>query len=111
MFKLKLCVNQVFAAAVVKTTVTNLFLSLQQNPLYSPDRCCAFQCDLTKDDLRENVPEGSVDVVTLVFVLSAIHPDKMKVALKNIGRVRAVTALLKIWGKVNFDNLLFILHR
>lgn len=67
----------------------------QQNPLYCPERCCAFQCDLTKDDMRENVPEGSVDVVTLIFVLSAIHPDKMKLALQNISRVRAESA----WGR------------
>lgn len=60
---------------------------VKQNPLYCPERCCAFQCDLTKDDLRGNVPEGSVDVVTLIFVLSAIHPDKMKLALQNISRV------------------------
>lgn len=64
-------------------------LVAQQNPLYRPERCCAFQCDLTKDDLRENVPEGSVDVVTLIFVLSAVHPDKMKLVLQNISRVRA----------------------
>ncbi|KAK9514398.1 hypothetical protein VZT92_027866 [Zoarces viviparus] len=57
------------------------------NPLYRPERCCAFQCDLTKDDLRGSVPEGSVDVATLIFVLSAVHPDKMKLALQNISRV------------------------
>ncbi len=66
---------------------------VQKNPLYCPERCCAFHCDLTKDDLRENVPEGSVDVVTLIFVLSAVHPDKMKLALQNINRVRAETCL------------------
>ncbi|XP_070691851.1 tRNA N(3)-methylcytidine methyltransferase METTL6 [Pempheris klunzingeri] len=60
---------------------------VKQNPLCCPDRCHAFQCDLTKDDLRENVLECSVDVVTLIFVLSAIHPDKMKLALQNISRV------------------------
>lgn len=71
--------------------IKNAFCS-QQNPLYCPERCCAFQCDLTKDDLRDNVPEGSVDVITLIFVLSAVHPDKMKLVLQNIGRVRAETA-------------------
>ncbi|KAM3873518.1 tRNA N(3)-cytidine methyltransferase METTL6 [Diretmus argenteus] len=60
---------------------------VKQNALYCPERCSAFQCDLTKDDLRTNVPEGSVDVVTLIFVLSAIHPDKMSLALENISRV------------------------
>ncbi|KAM9310828.1 tRNA N(3)-cytidine methyltransferase METTL6 [Pholidichthys leucotaenia] len=60
---------------------------VKQNSLYCPERCCAFQCDLTKDDLRENVPEGSVDVVTLIFVLSAVHPEKMRLVLENISRV------------------------
>lgn len=60
---------------------------VKQNPLYSPERCCAFQCDLTKDDLRENIPENSVDVITLIFVLSAIHPDKMRQVLENINKV------------------------
>lgn len=60
---------------------------VKQNPLYSPERCCAFQCDLTKDDLRENIAENSVNVITLIFVLSAIHPDKMRQALENINRV------------------------
>ncbi|XP_008322015.1 tRNA N(3)-cytidine methyltransferase METTL6 [Cynoglossus semilaevis] len=71
---------------------------VKQNPLYCPERCCAFQCDLTKDDLRTNVPEGSVDVITLIFVLSAIHPDKMKMALQNISRV------LKPGGMVLFRD-------
>ncbi|KAG7231544.1 hypothetical protein INR49_011576 [Caranx melampygus] len=62
---------------------------VKQNPLYCPERCCAFQCDLTQDDLRSNVPEGSVDAVTLIFVLSAVHPDKMKLALQNISRFLA----------------------
>ncbi|MED6245196.1 Methyltransferase-like protein 6 [Ataeniobius toweri] len=60
---------------------------VKKNPLYHRERCCAFQCDLTKDHLTENVPEGSVDVVTLIFVLSAVHPDKMKLALENISKV------------------------
>uniref|UniRef100_A0A8C6ZEG4 Methyltransferase 6, tRNA N3-cytidine n=1 Tax=Nothoprocta perdicaria TaxID=30464 RepID=A0A8C6ZEG4_NOTPE len=57
---------------------------VKKNSLYSPERCKVFQCDLTKDDLTENIPAGSVDVVTLIFVLSAIHPDKMHLVLKNI---------------------------
>lgn len=30
-----------------------------------------------------------MDVVTLIFVLSAVHPDKMKLVLQNVSRVRA----------------------
>ncbi|XP_047624526.1 tRNA N(3)-methylcytidine methyltransferase METTL6 isoform X3 [Phacochoerus africanus] len=59
----------------------------EQNPLYDTERCKAFQCDLTKDDLLEHVPPESVDVVTLIFVLSAVHPDKMHLVLQNIYKV------------------------
>ncbi|XP_010800064.2 tRNA N(3)-cytidine methyltransferase METTL6 isoform X3 [Bos taurus] len=57
---------------------------VKQNPLYDTERCKVFQCDLTKDDLLEHVPPESVDVVTLIFVLSAVHPDKMHLVLQNI---------------------------
>ncbi|KAG9276233.1 methyltransferase-like protein 6 [Astyanax mexicanus] len=60
---------------------------VKQNSLYCPERCLAFQCDLTKDDLLATVPEESLDVATLIFVLSAIHPDKMQKALENIYKI------------------------
>lgn len=59
----------------------------EQNPLYDTERCKVFQCDLTKDDLLEHVPPESVDAVTLIFVLSAVHPDKMHLVLQNIYKV------------------------
>ncbi|XP_010641425.1 tRNA N(3)-methylcytidine methyltransferase METTL6 isoform X2 [Fukomys damarensis] len=60
---------------------------VKQNPLYDTERCKVFQCDLTKDDLLDNVPQESVDIVMLIFVLSAIHPDKMHLVLQNIYKV------------------------
>ncbi|XP_050633624.1 tRNA N(3)-methylcytidine methyltransferase METTL6 isoform X3 [Macaca thibetana thibetana] len=59
----------------------------EQNPLYGTERCKVFQCDLTKDDLLDHVPPGSVDVVMLIFVLSAVHPEKMHLVLENIYKV------------------------
>ncbi|XP_051922461.1 tRNA N(3)-methylcytidine methyltransferase METTL6 isoform X3 [Hippocampus zosterae] len=59
----------------------------RKNPLCHPERCAVFQCDLTRDDLRDNVPEGCVDAAMLIFVLSAIHPDKMPSAVRNIHTV------------------------
>ena len=44
----------------------------------------AIQCDLTVDTLESHIPQFSVDMATLVFVLSAIHPDKMLAVLQNI---------------------------
>lgn len=48
----------------------------------------AFQCDLTVDTLESHIPQCSVDIATLVFVLSAIHPDKMVAVLQNIIKVK-----------------------
>ncbi|KAF4799371.1 Methyltransferase-like protein 6 [Turdus rufiventris] len=60
---------------------------VKKNALYNTERCKVFQCDLTKDNLLDNIPANSVDVVTLIFVLSAIHPDKMHLVLRNIYKV------------------------
>jgi len=57
---------------------------LKSNPLYDDTRCLAFQCDLTKDDLVETVKGNSIDIVTMLFVLSAILPNKMEKVLSNI---------------------------
>ncbi|PIK39872.1 putative methyltransferase-like protein 6 [Apostichopus japonicus] len=73
-------------------------LMCQENEDYKPDRIKAFQCDLTKDDLMEEVPSESVDLVTMVFVLSAIHPDKMLSSIQNIYSV------LKPGGMVLFRD-------
>ncbi|KFO25217.1 Methyltransferase-like protein 6 [Fukomys damarensis] len=64
---------------------------VKQNPLYDTERCKVFQCDLTKDDLLDNVPQESVDIVMLIFVLSAIHPDKMHLVLQNIYKVCGIS--------------------
>lgn len=37
--------------------------------------------------LTDNVPAGSVDVASLIFVLSAIHPERFVGVLKNIAEV------------------------
>lgn len=60
---------------------------IKQNPLYNTERCKVFQCDLTRDDLLDHIPPESVDAVTLIFVLSAIHPEKMCLVLQNVYKV------------------------
>ncbi|XP_031217639.1 tRNA N(3)-methylcytidine methyltransferase METTL6 isoform X2 [Mastomys coucha] len=60
---------------------------VKQHPLYNSERCKVFQCDLTRDDLLDHVPPESVDAVTLIFVLSAVHPEKMRLVLLNVYKV------------------------
>ncbi|KAG9451813.1 hypothetical protein H6P81_004717 [Aristolochia fimbriata] len=54
---------------------------------FREDKVNAFTCDLTVDDLVEKIPPSSVDIVTMVFVLSAISPEKMPLVLQNIRKV------------------------
>ena len=52
---------------------------------YSEDRVCAFQWDITKNSPDTiPFPEGSLNIVILIFVLSAVHPDKMRRAINNL---------------------------
>lgn len=60
---------------------------VKQNPLYNTERCKVFQCDLTRDDLLDHIPPESVDAVTLIFVLSTVHPEKMHLVLQNVYKV------------------------
>ncbi|XP_044756010.1 tRNA N(3)-methylcytidine methyltransferase METTL6 [Coccinella septempunctata] len=57
---------------------------VRQNKLYSVDNMKVFQCDITSEGVYEEISKNSVDIVTLIFVLSAIHPDKFLQTLQNI---------------------------
>lgn len=82
---------------------------VKDNPNYDPSRCSAFQCDITNDDLSGNVPQDSVDVVSMIFVLSAIHPDKMEAALSNIIKVMRPggSLLFRDYGLYDYAMLRF----
>uniref|UniRef100_A0A1J3IFL1 Methyltransferase-like protein 6 n=2 Tax=Noccaea caerulescens TaxID=107243 RepID=A0A1J3IFL1_NOCCA len=54
---------------------------------YTETRVCAFPCDLTGDGLDTHISPSSVDIVTMIFVLSAVSPEKMPFVLQNIKKV------------------------
>uniref|UniRef100_A0A7N0UAS2 Methyltransferase type 12 domain-containing protein n=1 Tax=Kalanchoe fedtschenkoi TaxID=63787 RepID=A0A7N0UAS2_KALFE len=54
---------------------------------FNTDRINAFVCDVTKDDLTDKILPSSVDILTLVFVLSAVSPEKMHFILRNAKKV------------------------
>lgn len=58
----------------------------QANDDYKSGQIKAFVADITQHDLTQSIPER-VDMATLIFVLSAIHPAKMPQALRNIRKV------------------------
>uniref|UniRef100_A0A182LVE8 tRNA N(3)-methylcytidine methyltransferase n=1 Tax=Anopheles culicifacies TaxID=139723 RepID=A0A182LVE8_9DIPT len=71
---------------------------VQKHNLYDERYMKAFACDITSEEVFETLPEGSLDIVTLVFVLSAIHPEKFLPTVTNIYR------LLKPGGVVLFRD-------
>uniref|UniRef100_H2YTR8 tRNA N(3)-methylcytidine methyltransferase n=1 Tax=Ciona savignyi TaxID=51511 RepID=H2YTR8_CIOSA len=60
---------------------------VKDNPGFSKKNCNAFQCDISTQSLCDNIQENSVDLVTLIFVLSAIHPNKFEFVFENIHKV------------------------
>ncbi|XP_027048402.1 methyltransferase-like protein 6 [Pocillopora damicornis] len=67
---------------------------VKEHPAFSEEKVNAFHCDLTVDALESHVPKCSVDIATLVFVLSAVHPDKMLIVLQNVIQVLKPGGLL-----------------
>lgn len=57
---------------------------VKQNELYDESRIKAFQCDITLETIFDQIPRGSVDIITMVFVLSAIHPEKFSKVASNL---------------------------
>lgn len=50
--------------------------------------CKAFVCDVSEQDIpSEEVPDASVDIVMMIFVLSAIPPEKHEAVLTRLKRV------------------------
>ncbi|XP_020969124.1 methyltransferase-like protein 6 isoform X4 [Arachis ipaensis] len=47
----------------------------------------AFVSDLTVDDLCKEILPSSVDIVTMIFMLSAVSPEKMPLVLQNVRKI------------------------
>lgn len=71
---------------------------VKQHNLYDERYMQAFACDITTDEVFRTLQEGSLDIATLIFVLSAIHPEKFGVVVENIFR------LMKPGGMVLFRD-------
>ncbi|XP_059455548.1 uncharacterized protein LOC132185777 isoform X2 [Corylus avellana] len=60
---------------------------LEMHKDFKESQVSAFVCDLTVDDLSKQISTSSVDIVTMIFVLSAVAPEKMPLVLQNIRKV------------------------
>lgn len=71
---------------------------MKQHNLYDEQFVKAFPCDITTGEVFETLSEASLDIATLIFVLSAIHPEKFRSVMANIFR------LMKPGGMVLFRD-------
>jgi tRNAThr (cytosine32-N3)-methyltransferase len=65
--------------------------------------------DLTADELPPGVEEGNVDVVILVFVLSALSPGEWETAVRNVWRClrRGGVVLFRDYGRGDLAQVRF----
>eukprot|EP00795_Rhopilema_esculentum_P013916 gene13916-4868_t len=71
---------------------------VKQHPDYDNKRCHAFLCDVAAENPQFPFPKESLDVIVLIFVLSAIAPNKMQRVINNLSE------LLKPGGKILFRD-------
>ncbi|XP_077316270.1 tRNA N(3)-cytidine methyltransferase METTL2A isoform X1 [Lithobates pipiens] len=82
---------------------------VKTNPQYDPSRCFAFVHDLSDENLQYPIPEESLDVIVLIFVLSAILPSKMQEAISRLSRLLKPGGciLLRDYGRFDMAQLRF----
>ena len=87
-FLLDICLGAVINFCLKKKRNPNLYIYgcdfskeaieiLKQSDEYDTAKCKAFVCDIT--DLTKNefhIKEGELDIIVMIFVLSAIKPEK-----------------------------------
>ncbi len=57
---------------------------VKSNPEYDSAKCHAFVCDISAENSEFPFPENSLDIILVIFVLSAISPEKYaQVNMKN----------------------------
>lgn len=82
---------------------------VKKNELYDESKIKAFQCDITTENIFEEIAPESVDIITMVFVLSAIHPEKFKSVSANLFKLlkKGGVLLFRDYGLFDMAQLRF----
>ncbi|KAI7835004.1 S-adenosyl-L-methionine-dependent methyltransferase [Kickxella alabastrina] len=95
----------VYACDYSKTAIN----VVKANEAYDETRCKAFVWDLSSADLPEGVEPASVDIMLMIFVFSALHPDQWAQAVENAYRVLKPGGILlfRDYGRNDLTQLRF----
>ncbi|KAF8933738.1 S-adenosyl-L-methionine-dependent methyltransferase [Dissophora ornata] len=86
---------------------------VKNNVEYDPKRGKAFVWDLAGDDIPPEVEPESMDVLVLIFVLSALHPDRWEQAMNNLYKLLKPGGLIvfRDYGRYDMAQLRFKKNR
>ncbi|KAJ8314039.1 hypothetical protein KUTeg_008600 [Tegillarca granosa] len=59
---------------------------VKEHPDYNTERCHAFVCDICDESTTMLFPQKSLDVIVMIFVLSAIKPEKMQSVIDRLSK-------------------------
>ncbi|KAJ1849430.1 hypothetical protein LPJ70_000484, partial [Coemansia sp. RSA 2708] len=76
---------------------------------YNQHRCAAFVWDLSSTELPPDVEPGSIDIMLMIFVFSALHPSQWAQAVENAYRLLKPGGLLlfRDYGRNDLAQLRF----
>ncbi|XP_037824979.1 tRNA N(3)-methylcytidine methyltransferase METTL6-like [Lucilia sericata] len=82
---------------------------VRSNPKYDENKIKAFQCDITTQTIHDNIPAESLDIISMIFVLSAITPEKFDTVIKNLYKVlkSGGIVLFRDYGRYDMAQLRF----
>lgn len=82
---------------------------VQSHKLYDQKYIKAFVTDITKSNALNEIRKNSIDIVTLIFMLSSIHPQHYDKILHNLHRVLKSGAIIlfRDYGLYDMTQLRF----